>query len=105
MVWHEAPFSDDSLPALQQVTETDGVRILEHSFVMPTLQPVPHQHAPEFLPQEIPRSVKGRLQYLGRDRWPKVFQRNDDLRSVGSTSREKVEAWLRPRSSTPRGDL
>ena len=67
--WHDAPFSDDWLPALQQVTEADGVRILEHRFVTPTLQPVPHRH-PEFLPQEIPRSVKGRWQYLVRDRWP-----------------------------------
>ena len=42
--WHDAPFSDDWLPALQQVTEADGVRSLEHRFVTPTLQPVPHQH-------------------------------------------------------------
>jgi len=47
--WHDAPFSDDWLPALQQVTEADGVRILEQRFVTPTLQPVPHQHAPRVL--------------------------------------------------------
>ena len=47
--WHDAPFSDDWLPALQQVTEADGVRIIEHRFVTPTWQPVPHQHAPRVL--------------------------------------------------------
>ncbi|MBI5758069.1 MAG: hypothetical protein HZA46_06080 [Planctomycetales bacterium] len=46
MIWHDAPFSDDWLPALQQVTEADGVRILEQRFVTPIWQPVPHQHAP-----------------------------------------------------------
>jgi hypothetical protein len=34
--WHEAPFSNDWLPVLQQVTEADGVRILERRFVTPT---------------------------------------------------------------------
>ena len=38
--------------------------------------------------------MKGRWQSLVRDRWPKAFPRHDDLRSVGSTSREKVEAYV-----------
>ena len=33
--WHDAPFSDDWLPARRQVTEADEVRILEHRFVTP----------------------------------------------------------------------
>ncbi len=92
--WHDAPFSDDWLPALRQVTEADGVRILEHRFVTPTCSLFLISTRPELLPQEIPRSVKGRLQYLVRDRWPKAFQRNYDLRSNVSTSREKVEAYV-----------
>jgi len=92
--WHEAPFSDDWLPALRPVMEADGVRILDHRFATPTCSLFLVSTRPEFLPQEIPRSVKGRLQYLVRDRWPKAFQRNYDLRSVGSTSREKVEAYV-----------
>lgn len=92
--WRESPFSDDWLLALQSVTETDGVRILEHRFVTSTCSLFLISTLPEVLPQEIPRSVKGRLQYIVRDRWPKAFQRNYDLRSVGSTSREKVEAYV-----------
>lgn len=66
--WHDAPFSDDWLPALRQVTETDGVRILEHRFVTPTCGLFLLSTRPELLPREIPRSVKGRLQYLVRNR-------------------------------------
>jgi protein-disulfide isomerase len=43
--WHEVPFSDDWRPALQQVTEADGVRIFEQRFVTLTLPPIRHQHA------------------------------------------------------------
>lgn len=92
--WHEAPFSDDWMPALRQITEEDGVRILDHRFVTSTCSLFLVSTRPEFLPKEIPRSVKGRLQYLVRDRWPKAFQRNYDLRSIGSVAREKVEAYV-----------
>ncbi len=102
--WHDAPFSDDWLPALRQVTEADGVRILEHRFVTPTCSLFLISTRPELLAREIPRSVKGRLQYLVRDRWPKAFQRNYDLRSIGSTAGWPRRCFERLGCATTRGN-
>lgn len=38
--------------------------------------------------------IKGRLQYIVRSLFPRAFQRNYDLRSIGSTTREKAEAYV-----------
>ena len=47
LFWHDAPFSDDWQPARQRFTEADGLRILEHRFVTPNMQPVSQQHLPD----------------------------------------------------------
>jgi REP element-mobilizing transposase RayT len=49
---------------------------------------------PPVSPSEIIRSVKGRLQYLVRDRAPKAFQRNYCIRSVGAATRSTVEDYV-----------
>jgi len=49
---------------------------------------------PHLRPIHIARLVKGRLQHLVRESRPKAFQRNYDLRSIGSTKRDKVEAYV-----------
>lgn len=92
--WREAPFSDNWLEELKPIAEADGVRILEHRFATPTASVFLVSTRPELIPQEIPRVIKGRLQYLVRGEWPKAFQRNYDLRSIGSTTREKTEAYV-----------
>lgn len=45
-------------------------------------------------PVDVVRSIKGRLQYVVRTRWPKAFQRNYDLHSIGSTRRDKIEEYV-----------
>ena len=92
--WRDAPFSKDWLDELKSIAEADGVRILEHRFATQTASLFLVSTRPELIPQEIPRVIKGRLQYLVRRQWPKAFQRNYDLRSIGSTTREKTEAYV-----------
>lgn len=38
--------------------------------------------------------MKGRLQHLLKDRFPRPFHRNYDLKSIGSTKGEKVEQYV-----------
>jgi len=92
--WRQPPCTSDWLEPLGRVAEADGVRILEHRFATPTCSLFLVSTRPELVPQQIPRVIKGRLQYLVRDRWPKAFQRNYDLRSLGSTQRDKIEAYV-----------
>lgn len=92
--WKTPPHTDAWLPSLKQATEPDGVRMLNHRFSPDDTSLFLVSSKPHVTPIQIARSVKGRLQYLVRDRWPKAFQRNYDLRSVGSTKRDKLEAYV-----------
>ena len=92
--WRQPPFTTDWLYDLRSALEPDGIRILAHQFA--------HQDRSQFLvstlpsvkPVDVMQRLKGRLQHLVRDRWPKALRRNYDLHSIGSTRREKVEAYV-----------
>ncbi|NQT20437.1 MAG: hypothetical protein HQ592_12075 [Planctomycetes bacterium] len=92
--WRTAPVADDWLGELNQATERDHIRILKHRFQNAQLSHFLISTRPQVPPVEIAKSVKGRLQYLIRDRFPKPFKRNYSLQSVGSTRREKLEQYL-----------
>ncbi len=92
--WREPPGTEAWLDDLKPIAEADGVRILEHRFATPTASLFLLSTRPELIPHEIPRVIKGRLQFLVRHHWPKAFQRNYDLHSIGSTTREKTEAYV-----------
>ncbi len=94
LFWKSPPGTDDWLPALKAVTEPDGVRILEHRFSPDDCSRFLVSTLPPVRPSLVPWSVKGRLQHLVRERLPNAFQRNYDLRSIGSTKRDKVEAYV-----------
>jgi hypothetical protein len=94
LFWHKPPQSDAWLEELKETTETDGVRILQHRFARPDCSLFLVSTRPEVVPIEISRSVKGRLQHLVRKTWPKAFQRNYDLRSIGSTIRSKLDEYV-----------
>jgi REP element-mobilizing transposase RayT len=79
---------------LREQSEGDGVRILEMSWPTERSTLFLVSTNPDLKPEKIPWSVKGRLQYLIRSNQPAAFQRNFDLRSIGSTTREKVEAYV-----------
>lgn len=91
---------DGSLPGqtwlqpLQQATETDGVRILQHRFSTRGASQFFLSTKPHASPSEIIRSVKGRLQHLIGSQMSKAFQRNYAIRSVGEVTRSVVEKYV-----------
>ena len=82
------------LDDLRSATEVDGVRILEsHVRSENTLQFLISTR-PESSPSETVRSVKGRLQYLIRDRVPKAFRRNYHIQSVGEANSNVLDQYV-----------
>ncbi len=94
LFWREVPPTDLTLEALQIATEPDGIRILQHEHTHPKVSQFLISTRPEIAPKTIAQRVKGRLQHLIRKNVPKAFQRNYALRSIGSTRRSKLEAYL-----------
>lgn len=94
LFWRQIPATDEWLVELMPVTEADGVRVLRHRFPTPDCSQFLISSKPGVRPVDVVRSLKGRLQYLVRQRWPKAFQRNYDLHSIGSTRREKLEEYV-----------
>jgi REP element-mobilizing transposase RayT len=93
--WRQSPVpGDDWLAALQLGTEPDGVRVLKHRLAGNGASQFFVSSRPHVSPSALIRSVKGRLQHLVRQRAPKAFQRNYCLRSIGSSTREAVEAYV-----------
>jgi REP element-mobilizing transposase RayT len=87
------PPADEWLEPLKAVLEQDEIRVLEHCqqsdkrfFLLSTL--------PTLAPAQIVKLVKGRLQYLIRDRIPKAFHRHFRLTSIGDANREAIERYV-----------
>jgi len=89
-----AKLESDWLPSLQIATEKDGVRILRYRSAGSQVSQFLISTKPAASPQAAIRSVKGRLQYLIRDTYPKAFQRNYSLYSIGSAKREVIERYV-----------
>jgi hypothetical protein len=87
------PEPEEWLPTLRAAAERDGVRVLEHLADGKTSQFLLSTQ-PATRPPDIARSIKGRLQYLIRDKMPQAFRRNYGLYSVGSANRDAVEEYV-----------
>ncbi len=92
--WRKPSWTDNWFERLQQAVEPDGIRLLKHRFSDPQISLFLVSTKPDVPPISVPQRVKGRLQYLLRDNVQQPFQRNYDLRSIGSTTREKLENYL-----------
>lgn len=92
--WRAAPFADDWLDELRAAVELDGIRLLGHQFVNADRSQFLVSTLPAVKPIEVVHRIKGRLQHFVRKRWPQAFRRNYDLHSIGSTRREKAEAYV-----------
>lgn len=93
--WRQTPLPDDSwFAALQQATEPDGVRILKHKLTSGDASLFFVSTKPTVAPQDLIRSVKGRLQHEIRSLVPKAFQRNYCVRSIGTATRSVVERYV-----------
>lgn len=82
------------LEALQEQTERDGVRILEHHFVDEHISQFLLSTTPSVAPAAAVRSIKGRLQHLVRNQTPLAFRRNYAIHSTGSANIEAVERYV-----------
>ena len=74
--------------------ESDGIRLLGHRFETPKTSQFAVSTRPEVSPLLIVQRVKGRLQYLVRQQWPKALQGNYALRSFGNVTRETIERYV-----------
>jgi hypothetical protein len=92
--WKRLIGSDSWLAELQAGTKKDGVRVLSHHFSTKGCSQFLLSTLPTVRPVDAVRSVKGRLQTLLRRTMVQAFLRNYDLHSVGSTTREKAEAYV-----------
>jgi len=76
------------------VVEKDGVRILEHVQPNDRTQQFLLSTNPSVAPDEIIKSVKGRLQHSIRREAPKSFKRNYAITSVGPAKGDVVEQYV-----------
>lgn len=92
--WKQDAPPDKWLAALQQATEPDGTRVLEHRFTKANVSQFLLSTQPHVAPSMAIRSVKARLQYLLRDKLPKAFRRNYSIHSVGSANVDAVQQYV-----------
>ena len=93
--WTQAGLATISwLKPLQEATEPDGVRILEHRFTKSNVSQFLVSTKPHVAPAQCLRSVKGRLQYLVRAALPKAFRRNYSIRSLGAGNQGAIEKYV-----------
>ena len=91
---NEVPSSTDWLPQLKSATESDGVRILECHWPSSNVVQFLISTLPALSPSQIVRSVKGRLQYVIRDKNPKSFRRNYFIGSVGEVNSQVLDQYV-----------
>ncbi len=84
----------DWLEELKAETKKDGVRILSYHPRDPKTEQFVVSTKPEVEPEKILWSVKGRFQNIVRNKYPKAFQRNYFLHSIGSANREVTEGYV-----------
>ena len=92
--WKDPGPGDVWLPELKVQCEASGLRILKHRFATTTCSLFLVSTRPAIAATEVVRGIKGRLQTLIRTRRPNAFQRNYDIHSIGSTTREKTENYV-----------
>ena len=99
--WSLSLFAREPLPpasqwerSLTQATEPDGVRVLEHRLTAPQLVQFFLSTKPPVAPSSVVRSVKGRLQYLLRDRLPRAFRRNYRIETVGAVNAKALDKYI-----------
>jgi REP element-mobilizing transposase RayT len=90
----ELPDQETWLSELETATAPDGVRILSSHVRSENVLQFLVSTRPDTSPSEIVRSVKGRLQYLIRDRLPKAFRRNYHVQSVGEANSRVLDQYV-----------
>lgn len=97
--WRTPQTEQAWLDPLRQLLERDGVRLLRHRYVSDAqgerrISQFLVSTKPDVAPVLMVQRLKGRLQHLIRSQQPKAFRGGHSFRSLGSTTREHVEAYL-----------
>jgi REP element-mobilizing transposase RayT len=92
--WRAANVEASWLADLTHALETDGISLIGHRFSERRVSQFSLSSPPAVPPVRIVNRVKGRLQYLVRERLPKAFQRNYALRSYGAATRQGIEGYV-----------
>ena len=92
--WHSTPEDFSWYDELKELNEKDHIRLLQHQFEEPNVSKLLISTQPQVPPLLVVQRVKGRLQHIIRKTMPDAFRRNYSLRSIGSTTREKLEHYL-----------
>jgi REP element-mobilizing transposase RayT len=93
--WNASPPPEANwFDALRDATAPDGVHLLEHRLTEKVASQFLLSTRPETPPPEAARSVKGRLQYIVKDKLPKAFRRNYGLWSVGTVNAKVIEQYI-----------
>jgi len=79
---------------LADAVEKDGVRLLEYQYRPPNSHLFLVSTTPSVRPQDIVKSVKGRLQHELQPEIPKAFRRHFSLGSLGNVRREVIERYV-----------
>jgi REP element-mobilizing transposase RayT len=88
------PHADSWRQLLGDVVEADGVRILEFKHRSQDAGQFLVSTKPQAAPAQIVRSIKGRLQYLLRDKIPKFWRRHYSITSVGDASNAVLQGYV-----------
>ncbi len=86
--WRNTPTDASWFDDLAHALDADGIRLLGHRFSEPHVSQFSLSTRPTVSPLLLIDRVKG------RHIWPKAFQRNYALRSIGSATRAAVEAYI-----------
>ncbi len=90
----ELPDQSTWLDDLRATTEADAVRVLSSNVRSENTLQFLVSTRPPSSPSEIVRSIKGRLQHLIRDRFPKAFRRNYHIQSIGEANTNVLDQYV-----------
>jgi REP element-mobilizing transposase RayT len=92
--WRQTPTDAAWYHELAEALAADDIRLLGHRFAQPRVSQFAVSTKPHVAPVTIVQRIKGRLQYIVRERMPKPLQRNYAIRSFGHVTRTTIEQYV-----------
>jgi REP element-mobilizing transposase RayT len=89
----------DSIAAITQALETDGIRVLSQRYAEPDMLQLTLSTLPHVSPKTIAQRVKGRLWYAWQSSGDVAIEKHYALRSYGTQDRKRIEAYIAGQAS------